>query len=65
MKSGLYISLFLTALWALPASEVCLYVHMNWSLAQAQQQSSLGLSQSFTSMRSGNARPKVGSWFNV
>ena len=26
-----------------PPSEVCLYGHINWSLAQAQQQSSIGL----------------------
>ena len=28
-----------------PPSEACLYGHINWSLAQVQQQSSMGLSQ--------------------
>ena len=31
----------------IPPSEACQYGHINWSLAQAQQQSSIGLSQSF------------------
>ena len=31
-----------------PPSEACLYGHINWPLAQAQQQSSIGLSQSFS-----------------
>ena len=30
-----------------PSSEACLYGYISWSLAQAQQQSSMGLSQSF------------------
>ena len=32
-------------------SEACLYDHINWSLAQAQQQSSMGLSLFFPSKR--------------
>ena len=35
----------------IPPSEACLYGHINWSLAQDQQQSSMGLSQSFPSKR--------------
>ena len=34
-------------------------------LAQAQQQSSMGLSQSFPPMRGANVRPKTGFHFNV
>ena len=34
-----------------PPSEICLYGHMNWSLAQVKQQSSIGLSQSFSPKR--------------
>ena len=51
----------------MPPSEACLYCHINWSLAQAQQQFSKGLdlSQSATSMRGGRARPRAGFWFNV
>ena len=41
----------------IPPSEACLYGHINWSLAQAQQQSSMGLSQSFPPKRSGKAGP--------
>ena len=48
-----------------PPSEACLYGHLNWSLAQAQQQSSIGLSQSFPSRRGGNARPWTGFHFTV
>ena len=48
-------------------SEACLYGHINWSvaLAQAGQQSSLGLSQSSTSMRGSKARSKAGFQLNV
>ena len=48
-----------------PPSETCLYGHINWSLAQAQQQSPLGTPQSLTSMRGDKVRPKVEFWFNV
>ena len=41
----------------IPPSEACLYDHINWSLVQAQQHSSMGLSQSFLSKRGGKARP--------
>ena len=43
----------------IPPSEACLYGCINWSLAHAQQQSSIGLSQSFTFRRDGNARPQT------
>ena len=49
----------------IPPSEACLYGHINWSLAQAQQQSSMGLSQSFPSLRGGKARPRTGFYFMV
>ena len=38
---------------------------MNLFLAQAQEQSSMGLSQSFPPMRGGKARPKSGFHFNA
>ena len=41
----------------IPPSDACLYGHINWSLVQAQQQSSIGLSQPFTPKRGGKARP--------
>ena len=44
----------------IPASEACLYCCINWSLAQAQQQYSMGLSQSFPCKRGGKTRP----WFH-
>ena len=46
-------------------AEADLYGHINWSLTQAQKQSSLGLSQSSTSMRGGRTRPRVGFQFSV
>ena len=49
----------------IPASEACLYDHINWSLTQTQQQSSMGLSQSFPSKRGGKARPQTGFHFTV
>ena len=48
-----------------PPSKACLHGHINWPLAQDQQQSSLGLSQSFPPMRGGKARPMAGFHFNV
>ena len=36
---------------SVPSSEACHYGHINWSLVQAQQQSSLGLPQSAISVR--------------
>ena len=50
---------------SIPPSEACFYGNINWSLAQTQQQSSLGLSQSATSLRGGRARLKVGSQLSV
>ena len=44
-----------------PPSEAYLYGHINWSLTQAYQQSSLGLSQMLTSVRCGRANQKLGS----
>ena len=43
-------------------SEVCLYGHINWSLAQAH---SVGLSQFFPPKRGGKARPQTGFQFTV
>ena len=43
----------------IPPSEACLYGHINWSMAKAQQQSSIGLSQSFPSKRGGKTRPQT------
>ena len=43
----------------IPPNEACLYDYINWSLAQAHHQSSVGLSQSFPSKR-GVARPDHG-----
>ena len=50
---------------SVPPSEACHYGHINWSLVQAQQQSSFGLSQSATSLRGGRTRPRAGFQFNV
>ena len=49
----------------IPPSETCLYSHINWYLAQAQQQSSMGLSQSFPPKRGGKTRPWTGFHFTV
>ena len=49
----------------IPPSEACLYGYINWSLVETQQQSSMGLSQSFHSKRGGMARTKTGFHFTV
>ena len=49
----------------IPPSEACPYGHINWSLAQAHHQSSVGLSQSFPPKRDGKARPQTGFYFTV
>ena len=49
----------------IPLSEACLYGCINWSLAQAHHQSSVGLSQSFPPKRGGKARPWTGFHFTV
>ena len=49
----------------IPPSGACLYGHINWSLVQAHQQSSMGLSQSFPSKMGGKARPQTGFHFTV
>ena len=49
----------------IPPSEACLYGCINWSLAQAQQQSSMGLSQSFPPKRDDESRPQTGFHFMV
>ena len=49
----------------IPPSEACLYGHINWSLVQAQRQSSMSLSQSFPSKRDGKTRPQTGYHFTV
>ena len=48
-----------------PPSEACLYGHINWSLTQAKQQSSIGLSQAFPFKRGGKARSQTGFHFTV
>ena len=48
-----------------PPSEACLYGPINWCQAQAQQQSSMGLSQGFPSKRGGTARSWTGFHFTV
>ena len=40
-------------------SEACLYDHTNWSLLQAQQQSSLGFPQCATSVRGDRTKPRA------
>ena len=65
MRSRLHSSLFLQSQGMVPPSEACWYGHINWSLAQAQQQSSMGLSQSFPSKWGGKARSWPGFPFNV
>ena len=50
MRSGLHsYPSFTVSKNVVPPSEACLYGCMNWSLAQDQQQSSMGLSRSFPS----------------
>ena len=49
----------------IPPSKACLYGHINWSLAQAQQQSSMGLSQSLACKMGGKAKPLTGFHFMV
>ena len=49
----------------IPPSEACLYGCINRSLGQVQQQSSMGLSQSFLSKRGGKARPQTEFCFTV
>ena len=49
----------------IPPSKACLFGHINWSLVQAQQQSSTGLSQSYPFKRGGKARPWTGFHFTV
>ena len=63
MKSGLQNSIFFSLRDVIPSSEACLYGHINWSLAQAQQQSFMGLPQSFPSQRGGKTRPWTGFYF--
>ena len=46
-------------------SKACLYGHINLSLALAQQQFSMGLSQSFAPKRGGKTRPWTGFHFLV
>ena len=61
VKSGLHSFPFFTTLWILFLL-ACLYGHINWSVAQTHQQSSLELSQSSTSMRGVRAKPKAWSY---
>ena len=61
MRSGLHSSCF----FPVSSSEACLYGCINLSLEQAQQQSSIGLSQSFPSKRGSKARLLTGLHFTV
>ena len=47
----------------IPPSEAFLYGHINWCLVQAQEETSMGLSQSFPSKRGGKAKPLTGFHF--
>ena len=49
----------------IPPSEACLYGYIYWSLAQVQQQFSMGLLQPFPSKRGGKGRPQIGFQFTV
>ena len=49
----------------IPPSEACLHDYIIWSLAQVQQQLSIGLPQSFPSKSGGKARPRTGFHFTV
>ena len=49
----------------IPPSEACLYGHINWSLAQAHHQSSVGLSQSFPPKRVARPDHRTGFHFTV
>ena len=50
---------------AVPPSEACLYSHINWTLAEANHQSSLGLFQSLAFMRCARAMPDARLMFNI
>ena len=50
---------------SVPPSEAHLCCCINWTLAQAQHHSSLGLSQSLSSVRDGRTRPRAGLQFIV
>ena len=66
MRCGLHSSLFFTNLRdVIPSSEACLYGHINWSLAQAHHQSSVGLSKSFPPKQGGKAIPWIGFHFTI
>ena len=65
MKSGLHSTPFFAILRTLVPPCSSLYGHIDWSLAQAQQQSSLGFSQSVTSVRGGRTRLRAGFHFSV
>ena len=49
----------------IPHNGACLCGCINWSLVKAQQQASIGLCQSFPSVRGGKARPQTGFLFTV
>ena len=49
----------------IPLSEACLHGHINWFLAQAQQQSFMGFSQSFPSRRGCQTMPWTEFHFTV
>ena len=49
----------------IPPSEACLYDHINWSLAQAHHQSSVGLSQPFSPKGGCKVRPQTGFQLTV
>ena len=67
MKFGLhsYHFFMVPRAWFLLVRLACLYGCMNWCLAQAQQLSYVGSSQSFPPMRGDKARPRTGFHFDV
>ena len=66
MRSALHSSLYFYSLRdVIPLGEACLYGCVNWPLIQDQQQSSMGLSQSFPPKRAGKTRPQTGCHFMV
>ena len=56
---------FFTILRTVSPCEAFPYGQINWSLAQVQQQSALGLSQSATSLQGDKTRFWPSFWFNV
>ena len=65
VKYGLHSTPIFISLRTVPPNDTCLYGCINWYLAQAQQQFSLGMCQFSTSVRGGKTIPRCGVQFNV